>query len=253
MIKPLRALACGVALVVALLPLAASADTETMHMQDELANANAQFELAVQEAQEIRAEAALSAENERMIALLDSEAIRLRQLDLVANATALEGISRALATAARAQGNMNAQNELIIAQGAAAVLIAKADADMANALAIGRADEIANARAQGMFMREVASAISGSLAEAKMHSARLQGEMFADILHTPGLAELDNGRAMGANELLAADTELAAAEVAFDSAEIGGDAEAEAVLDHASDSVENARAMLEESLEGELE
>jgi hypothetical protein len=254
MIKPLRGLVCGVALVVALSPMAASAQTATtQHLQDELANANAQFQLAVGESQEIRADAQLSAQNERMIALLESEAFRLRQLDLVANATALEDITKALATAARSQGDLNARNELIIAQGRAAVLVAKADADMANALAIGRTDEIANAKAQGMFMREVASAISGSLAETKMNSARIQSEMRADILHTPGLAELDNGRAMGANELLAADTTLAAAEIAFNSAELTGEAEVEEVLDHASDSLQNARVMLDNALEGDDE
>lgn len=242
----LRGIVCGVALVVALAPMSAlAADTSTEHLQAELANANELHRLSIAEAAAIQKEGGISAENERVIAMLESEAFRLRQLDLVANATAIEQISKALALTYRVGGELNARNELIIAQGRAAVLVNKAEADMANAIAQNRPEEIANAKAQGMIMRAAASLIGGVLAETNMSSSRIRGETQADIVHTPGLAEVANGQAMGANELLAADAALEAGEVGFNSADINSDEAAVAVLEHGQAEVANAHARLD--------
>src|SRR5262245_34254262 len=136
---PLRGLVCGVALVVALSPMSALAVDQTeSHLRAELDNAFAQKELAVEASNQAQLEGQLSAENERMQALLQSEAFRLHQLNLVANANAIEQISKSLAIAFRDLGDLNARNELIIAQGKASILLNKAEADMANALAQGR-------------------------------------------------------------------------------------------------------------------
>src|SRR5919204_435161 len=84
--------------------------------------------------------------------------------------------------------------------------IAKADATLANALAIGRTDEIANARAQSADLHGLADLIAGAQAQANMSNDLLIGQDRADAIHTPGVAAAENGAAMAANELLAADT-----------------------------------------------
>jgi hypothetical protein len=242
----LRGLVASVALVAALVPMNAFAERTEEHMRAEVVNAEAQKAQASELAEQIRAAGQVNADNERVIAQLQSEAFRMRQLDLVANANALEQISKALALAYRVSGDLNARNELVIAQGKAAILLDKAKADMANALAQGRETEIANAKAQGILLMEAASFISGALAETNMSSAKIRGETQADMVHTPGLAEVANGQAMGAEELLAADAELAAGEVGAESAEVTSDEEASEVEDHAASSLHSAEVALEE-------
>jgi len=242
----IRGLISGVALVIALAPMSAlAADTSTEHLQAELQNAHAQGQLAIVEAAQIQLQGHRSSENEFTMAQLESEAHRLRQLDLVANANAIEQITKALALGYRVQGDLNARNELIIAQGKAAILLNKAEADMANAIAQNRATEIENAKAQGMLMRAAASLISGMLAESNMSSAVIRGEMQADTVHSPGLAEVANGQAMGAEELLAGDLALQAGDLAFTSSDLSSDAAAEVVLEHAEDEIKNAEARIE--------
>jgi hypothetical protein len=245
---PIRALALSLAAAAALVPMTALAvDQSEEHLRAEYANAIAQQQISVEQAADLRELGQQNMDNERMIALLDSEAARQRQLGLVSNGNAIEQISKALANSFRLEGDLNARNELIIAQGKAAVLIAKADADMANALAQGRQTEIDNAKAQGMLFRETASFISGALAETNMNSSKIRGETQADLVHTPGLAEAANGQAMGAAELLVADLELQAGELAAFSSDVRFDDLAAGELEHAGNSVENAIAQLKEA------
>jgi hypothetical protein len=203
----------------------------------------AQWDLAVGQAGEMQTQANQSAANERMIALLQSEALRERQLNQVANATAMEQIAMALSNSARANGNLNAQNELGIAQIRAAGLIASTDANIANPIAIGRMDEILNARAQSSFLHQLADVITGQQAEQNMSNARQQGQNQADALHPPALAQVKNAGAMGANDLLAADAALSAGTLAATSTSLTMGTKASAVLDHAAASLRNARAM----------
>jgi len=251
----IRVLVLSAALAVALTPLAAFAvDESPDHLQAELANGEAQFDLAQQEAQQIEAQAQQNAANERMIALLKSEAMRQRQLDLVSNATAMEQIAAALANAARANGDANARNELMIAQLKAANLIAIADANLANGIMLaqtkGRLDEEANARAQSNFLQQVAEFISGRQAELNVANAKEIGQEEADEIHTPKLVEEQNGLAMGADELFAAEDVLAAGDVAAGSDIISIDSEAANVIDHAAASLRNAQAQLKEAQAG---
>lgn len=239
----LRALVCGAALAIALTPLGAAADSSSEHMQAELANAHAQWDLTVVQVGEMRAEGNASAANERSIALLRSEALRESQLGEVANATAMEQIASALANSARTNGDMNARNELAIAQIKAAGLIAHADANIANAIAIGRTDEILNAQAQSAIVHHLADLVSGAMVEQNMNSAKLTAEAQADMIHTPAIAEEKNSLAMGANDLLAADTVFEAGEVAAESATVDTNEDAAAALDHASSSLHNAEVM----------
>jgi hypothetical protein len=223
--------------------MAAAAETPGEHAQAELANGNAQYSLAVTQSQAMQAQAQLNMENERMIALLQSQALREHQLGVTANGNALEQIGMALANAARVQGDLSARNELMIAQGKAAIIVTKADADVANAMAQGRIEEIANANAQSTFAHHLADLISSVLGETNMTSARLHSETQADMLHTPGLAERQNGMAMGANDVLASDEILAAAQISSNSAQISSSTKASALLSHAAASLANAKAM----------
>ncbi len=241
----IRLLVWGAALAVALMPLAAlAADTTTDHLQAELANGNAQFVLAQQDAQALEAQADRAAANDRMIALLRSEARRQTELNLVANGRAMEEIANSLANAARANGDLNARNELAIAQIKAASLIAVADANLANGIMLaqtkGRTDEEANSRAQSNFLHQLADFISGQQAELNMANAKEIGQNQADVIHTPAIAQEQNSEAMGANELLAADLDLAAGEVAAisDTFSEGGSLAA-AELAHAESSLHN--------------
>jgi hypothetical protein len=251
----LRAIVCCGSLIMALAPLAASADTSPSHAQAEVANSQAQLVLAQQQVTVMQADAQLSAANERMIGLLQSEAMRQTQLNNVANGNALEQIAGALARAARANGELNARNELAIAQMHAAVLVAEADANLANgqqlALTKGRYDELANAKAQSALLHQVADFISGTQAELNMASARLVGQEEADAIHTPAIAEQQNSEAMGANELLAADAALNDAEVAATSSVISSATDEADVLAHAESSLANAEAMLAEATDGQ--
>ena len=245
----IRVLVLSAALAVALTPLVALAqDDSPEHLQAELANANEQFNLAQQQAQDLEAQAQQSAANERMIAVLKSEAMRQRQLNLVANATAMEQIAAALANAARAEGDFDARNELIIAQQKAAVLIQKADLNLANGIMLaqtkGRLDEETNARAQSNFLHQLADFITGRQAELNMANAKEIGQAEADEIHTPKLVEEENGQAMGANELQFADAEIADGELGARSVEIAAGNEESDVVNHAAASVRNAQAQL---------
>jgi hypothetical protein len=243
----IRVLVFSAAVSVALTPLVALAEDNTPeHQQAELANGEAQFVLAQQEAEDMEAQAQQSAANERMIALLQSEAMRERQLNLVANATAMEQIAAALANAARAEGEANARNELAIAQLKAAGLIAVADANLANGRMLarnkGRFDELANAQAQSDFLHQVADFITGRQAELNMANAREIGQEEADEIHSPKLVEEQNEQAMGANELLDADIALAAGDLGARSVVIHVGPKSSALVGHAAASLANARA-----------
>jgi uncharacterized surface anchored protein len=244
----IRALVCGAALAVALAPLAAlAADTAPEHLQAELANGQAQLDLAQQTVSSLEQQANLSAANERMIAQLRSQALRERQLNNVSNALAMEQIAAALANSARSSGDLNARNELGIAQIKAAGLVSIADANLANgqmlAATKGRTDELANSLAQWNFMHQLANFISGTLAEQNISNAKQIGQFQADAIHTPALAQEQNGLALGANELLAADVELAAGTVRASSTTINISTKASTVLAHADASLRNAMAM----------
>ena len=244
----LRALVCCASLVVALAPLAAFADESTSHEQDEVANAEAQLAIAEQDAADMQADAQQSAANDRMIALLKSEAMRQLQLNNVANGNAIEQIAAALANAARAKGELNAQNELIIAQNKAAVLIATADANLANAQMLaqekGRFDELQNAEAQSTLLHQAADFLTSTIAEANMANARQIAQDDADAIHTPGIAEQQNAEAMGADELLAADTDLAAGELSATSDLISSETDQDTELAHALGSLHNEQVKL---------
>jgi hypothetical protein len=224
--------------------MAAAAETPSEHAAAELANSNAQYALTVQQAGAMQTQAQINMDNERMIALLQSQSLREHQLGITANGNALEQIGMALANAARAQGDLSARNELIIAQGKATAIVTKADASVANAMAQGRVDEIANANAQSTFAHHLADVISSVLGETNMTSARLNSQARADVLHGPGLAEAQNGRAMGANDLLASDVVLAAGQLNATSASISSSVKADALLSHAAASLANAKAMV---------
>jgi hypothetical protein len=244
----IRALICSAALAVALTPLAAlAADTTPEHAQAELANGQAQWDLAQQQASDIEQQANLSAANERMISLLRSEAMRQRELSLVSNATAMEQIAAALANSARQAGDLNARNELGIAQRKAAGLISIADANLANAQMLsitkGRFDELSNAQAQSSFLHQLADLISGQMAEQNVSNVKQIAEERANEIHTPKLVEEQNGLAMGAASLLAADTLFQAGFLNAASTHVTMATKASVVLGHASASLRNAQAM----------
>jgi hypothetical protein len=249
----LRLMVCCASLVVALAPLAAFADNSISHEQDELANGRAQLADAEAQVSDMQAQAQQSAANERMIAVIKSEALRQNQLNNVANGNALEQIATALADATRAQGNLNAQNELQIAQMKAATLVATADANLANAQMLaqnkGRWDELANAQAQSTLLHQVADFLTNTQAQINMDSARETADAEADAIVMPAEAQQANSDAMGANDLLAADTDLAAGELAATSVFVGAQAQESAVLSHAEASLANDVAMLAEATE----
>jgi hypothetical protein len=243
--KVVRVLVFSVGLVIALAPTMAAfaQDNSAEHQAAEILNAEAQVQLAQDQANQIQAQAQLNADNERTIAFLQSEEMRQHQLDLSANGNAIEQIAAALANAARAQGDLNAQNELQIQQIRASVLVAKADATLANAMAQGRDSEIVNARAQSSFLHQLADFITSTLAESNMSNAKQQGEAMADKIHTPAIAGANNGNAMAAAEVLSADAVLQASNIAVSSAKVSGNTKAAAILAHAADSLRNAQAM----------
>jgi len=240
----IRALACSVVLVIALAPTSgALAENTSDHLQDELANAAAQYQLALVQAAAVQQQGVLSQENERMIAFLQSEAMRQKELSLSANGNAIEQVAATLANAERAQGDVNARNELIILQNKAALLVAHADATVANALAQNRPEEIANANAQSLFLHHLADTITSVLAETNMNNARIIAQNQADAIHGPALANQANGRAMAAAQLFAADQILAASQLAATSTGITNSVKAQAIIDHATASLRNAQAM----------
>jgi hypothetical protein len=241
---------CCASLVVALAPLSAFAgsSSSTSHEQAEVANGQAQLSNAQQQVTDLQTQAQQNAANERMIALLKSEAMRQVQLNNVANGNAIEQIAQALADAARANGDLNARNELAIAQERAAALVANTDSSLANAEMLaqtkGRWDELANSQAQSKLLHQAADFIAGTQAELNMANAREIAQEQADAIHTPGIAEQQNSQAMGANELLASDAALNAGQLAAASVTISSDATQMGVLAHAMASLANAQAML---------
>jgi hypothetical protein len=244
---PFRVLVCAGALVVALSPLAAFAANDTpAHLQDELANSQAQLSLAQQDAASLQVQAQDEATNERTIALLRSLALRERQLNLVANANAMEQIAAALANAARESGNAGALNDLEVARIQAAALLANVDANLANgrmmALTRGRLDELANAEAQSAILHQLANSIDGEEAELKMANSRQIGQDQADAIHTPAIAEAQNQIVVGANDLLAGDVALAAGELGANNVTIQQNLKASNTLGHAVTSLSNAQA-----------
>jgi hypothetical protein len=245
--RSVRALVCCAAFGVALMPLAAFADEGDTHAQNELINAEAQYTQAQQTAADMQAQAQASATNERMIALLKSEALRERQLDLVTNADAMEQLAIDLANATRAQGNVDANNEFAIAQAHAATLVANVDANVANAQMLaetkGRWDELFNAKAQSTLLHQIADFISGQQAQVNMANAHAIADQQANAIQGPAMAEQQNGAAMGANSLLAADVVFSAGTLNARSVTVSADSKASNVVSHAAASLANAKAM----------
>jgi hypothetical protein len=238
----MKSAVCIVALALSLAPMATFASTTSDHSQAELANAEAQLSLAQQQASDIANQAAQSATNERQIAVDQSTALRQSQLDNVANAAALQQLAAQLADQLRTQGDANARNELAILQIKAGVIVAKADASLTNALAIGRPDEIANARAQDAIAHQLADFLTGTLAPQNMSSSVVSADADAAQVVTDADVQAANNVAMGDDDLLAADVALADGEVAADSAEVSSESESGTVVGHASASLANAEA-----------
>jgi hypothetical protein len=249
----LRLFVCSASLVVALTPLAAFAKTTPQHAQDELANGQAQLADAQQVVSDLQVLAQQDAANSRMIALLHSEALRQQQLNNVANGNALEQLASSMATAALDQGNINAQNDLQIAQNRAAALIAIADANVANGQMLaqtkGRWDELANAQAQAALLHQAADFITGQQAQLNVSNDEQIAREQADALQASGTAEAQNSDAMGANDVLAADAVLSAGELDATSAEISDQAKGADELAHAEASLANDEAMVKEASE----
>lgn len=245
--RQFRVLLCGIGLVLALAPLGAFADEAGDHDQAELTNAEAQLQLAQQEASGLADQAALSAANEREIAFAQSESLRQAQLHNAANARTLEQIASTLASVARGEGDANARNDLAILQIKANALVVRADGNVANALAIGRADEIANAQAQSVALHELADYLTGPLARQYMQNDEAIAAEAAADLQASADTEANNEQAMGDDDVFAADTILDAADVAADSSLLGGEAEGQALIDHARASLANAEAMAAET------
>jgi hypothetical protein len=171
--------------------------------------------------------------------------MRQRQLNLVANARAIEQLAASLANAARATGELDARNALAIAQVRSATLLAGIDLKIANAQMLaqlyGRQDQLVNAQAQSDLLHQVANFIAGQQADMKMANARQIGEARADAIHTPAIVQEQNGVAMGANALLAADFALQAGELNASSVVVAGTAKSQAVLDAAAVKLHAAR------------
>ena len=250
MMRFVRLCVCAAALAVALSPLGANAaDDMEEHQQQEVANGYAQLDLAQQQVADLQRQAEQNMANERMIALLRSEAGRERQLSLVANANALEAIATDLANAQLAQGDIKAQNALATAQLRATALLVNIDANLANArqLAInkGRVDELANAQAQSALLHQVADFITEQ-ASVDMNNEKMIAQARAGALQTQGIVEQQNGVAMGANALLAGDVSLAAGQLNATNMSLVFTTKEATVLNHAADSLRNALAMAAE-------
>jgi len=242
---------CCASLVLALVPLAAFAKTTPQHAQDELTNGQAQLADAQTLVTDLQQQALQSADNSRMIALLHSEAMRQEQLNNVANGAALQDIANALAQSMRDQGQLNAQNDLQIAQNRAATLIAIADANVANAQMLaqtkGRQDELANALAQSALAHQLADFITGQQAQLNMSNDTQIADNQAQSVSDEAVAQDTNDQAMGADELLAADTILAAGDLDATSVELSVNGAASNLIDHAEASLANDQAMVAEA------
>jgi hypothetical protein len=237
-----RVVMLSAALALTLTPLATLAQTTPEHRQAELANGFAQWDDAQQQVIEIQDESNRAAQNERMIALLRSSAMRERQLNQLSNANAMEQLAAALANGARQEGDLNASNAIGIAQIRALVLVAKADANLANAMAQGRSDELANARAQWNMAHQLADFLTGPMLELNISNGKQIAEAKADAIHGQSIVEVTNAGAMAANGLFAQDLALRAGALAGVSASIGAGSKASKLLDHAQASLRNAKA-----------
>ena len=243
----LRAFVFLATLAVAFAPFAAlAADNSPDHTQAELANGYAQFQGAQDQAQSIQADAAASAQNERMIAILKSESMRERQLNNSANANALDEVASTLADAARNQGMADSRNSLAIANGQITTLLANVDGNMANAQMMaqtrGRWDEWFNARAQSEALHQVGNFIATELIQQNMANDMAIGAQRASTAQADGTAEVTATQGMAAAELLAADTALQAGTLAGISSEVQGGNQAANVIGHATTSLDNAKA-----------
>jgi hypothetical protein len=241
--RPLLTVVWCFGLVLALAPGAAFASAAKDHKQSEVVNAEAQLVLAQQQATDFANAAAQEGVNAREIAFLRSESMRQLQLNNAANAQALDQIATSLAAAIRSQGDMNARNEMAILQIKADALIVKADAKLANALAIGRTDEITNAQAQSDVLHQLADFLTGTVAQQNMNNDQLIADAAATSMENAVAAEVQNDEALGANELFAADTVLEAANLSVESAVIQGEARGEALVAHAEANLANAEEM----------
>lgn len=228
----------GFAVLLALAPVGAFASNG--HSQSELANARAQLAAAQLEADAFAAQATFEGMNARQIAFAKSEALRQKQLDNSANAAALQQLAADRAAEFRATGDANARNELAILQIKANALIANADASLANAYAIGRPDEIANAQARSEALHELADYLTGTLAQLNMSNSEVIANDAATAVEDNALVQTENDEAMGANDLFAADTILEAANLNVQNAEVSASLKAEALIAHAEESLANA-------------
>jgi hypothetical protein len=233
--------------ILALTPGAVFASSSRDHKLSEVANAEAQLQLAQQQAADLANAAAEEGANARAIAFLQSEAMRQTQLNNAANAQALQQLATTLAASIRSQGQANAANSVAILQLKADALIAKADAKLANAMAIGRADEIANAQAQSDALHQLADFLTGDLAQLNSSNAQQIADAQASQVEDQVAMEVQNDQALGANELFAADTILEAANVEVENVTIQGETKGDAMIAHAEESLANAEAMLAET------
>jgi hypothetical protein len=238
---------CCLGLVLALAPVAAFADSSGAHKQQEVANAESQLALAQQQADAINAAASQSATNDRTIAVEKSTVLRQAQLDSMANAAALQQQATALADQMRTQGDQNAANELAILQIKASALVAHADASLANALAIGRADEIANAQAQAAAAHQLADYMTSTLAQQNMSNDQIIADGAAAAVDDAAQAEAQNEVAMGDDDVFAADDVLSAADVSAVSDTITASTKGDTLLGHALGSLANAEAQAAET------
>jgi hypothetical protein len=194
----------------------------------------------------MQADANASAQNERMIAILKSESMRVRQLNNSSHATALDEIAQSLADAARNQGMADSRNSLAIANNQITVLLANVDGNMANAQMMaqtrGRWDEWFNAKAQADQLHRVGDFIATELIQQNMANDMAIGAQRASTAQADGTAEVTASQGMAAAELLAADTVLQAGTLAGISSQIQGENEAADVIGHATASLENAEA-----------
>jgi hypothetical protein len=244
--RALQTSICCLGLVLALAPVAAFADSSGDHKQQEIANAEAQLALALQEVDAINAAASESASNDRTIALQKSTVLRQAQLDNMANAAALQQQAAALADQIRTQGDENAANELAILQIKAGALVTHADASLANAFAIGRADEIANAQAQDAAAHQLADYMTTTLAQQNMSNDQIIADDAAAAVDDSAQAEAQNDVVLGDDDVLAADDVLSAANVSAVSDTIAAGIKVDTILGHALDSLANAKAQADE-------
>ena len=237
----LRGVICGFAVALALAPVGALASTP--HSQSELDNAKAQLAIAQLEVDALAAQGVFDGMNARQIAFAKSELLRQKQLDDSANAAALQQLAGDLAAQIRASGDANARNELAILQIKASGLIVKADTGLANAYAMGRPDEIANAEAQSAAWHQLVDYLTGTLAQLNQSSAEISADDAASMVEGDATVEVENAEAMGANDLFAADTILEAANLDVQSAAVSEAERGAAILAHAEDSLANAEEM----------